>query len=742
MTTQLEHELARLHRGDHVCPIHESVAEQMAVAVPFIVKGLGRGERSLYIADDANLRRISDAFVAAKVDAEGERRRGTLHLLSRQDTYLRSGKFHPQAMIDFLHEAEAAALADGFSGLRCVGAMTWVMGTDVDSDLLVEYEAMLNCYVEQSQSVILCQYDRTRFDAALIHDILRVHPVAILGEIVCPNPYYEPPDLIGRKEQMEKDEYKRKRVGWWITRLKAVTEIEQERVRAEEALVESERKFRTLFDVADAGIFLMHEGRVVDCNPAALKMFGLPIDQLVGLAPGEFSPPTQPDGRSSKEKSLEKMQNALTGEPQFFEWVLRRPDGTLIDCEVSLKSFKLSGKTYLHAIARDITDKKQIEAQLLRAQRMESIGTLAGGIAHDLNNILAPIMMAVDILKLSTTDPQGKRILETIEVSSKRGSDIVRQVLSFARGLEGERVKVELKSLLKDIRTIIEETFPKNIRLEVSVPEEPWAILGDPTQLHQILLNLSVNARDAMPEGGRLSITVENTVLDEQYATMHAQARAGRYVILSVTDSGTGIPPALLEKIFDPFFTTKEVGKGTGLGLSTVMAIVKSHRGFVNVYSEPDKGTAFKVFLPAVDASSDGNKDLTLQGSAPHGSGETILVVDDEASILTITSQTLEAFGYRTLTAGDGAEAVAVYAQHRDEIAVVLTDMAMPIMDGPATIRALRKINPAVKVVAASGLNSERSAAKAADAGSKHLLTKPFTAETLLKTLRDVLDEK
>jgi CheY-like chemotaxis protein len=377
----------------------------------------------------------------------------------------------------------------------------------------------------------------------------------------------------------------------------------------------------------------------------------------------------------------------------------------------------------------------------MRAQRMESIGTLAGGIAHDLNNILAPIMMSIDILRSSSDSPQTTQILETIQVSAKRGADIVRQVLSFARGLEGERIEVQPKHLLKDLENIIKDTFPKDIRLQFSIPNETWTILGDPTQIHQILLNLCVNARDAMPNGGNLTVAVENCMIDEQYAAMNLQAKPGRYVNISVTDSGTGIPPAILDKIFEPFFTTKELNKGTGLGLSTVMAIIKSHDGFVNVYSEPGQGTTFKVYLPAMEVSSEARKEQSEAASLPRGNGELILVVDDEASILTITVRTLQAFGYQVLTATDGAHAVAVYAQHEKEIAVVLTDMMMPVMDGPAMIHALMRMNPAVKIVAASGLNANGSTAKASGAGVKHFLMKPYTAGTLLKTMRAILDE-
>lgn len=392
------------------------------------------------------------------------------------------------------------------------------------------------------------------------------------------------------------------------------------------------------------------------------------------------------------------------------------------------------------AVKEDITEYKQLTAQFLRAQRMENIGMLASGIAHDLNNILAPIMMSMEVLKETSHDPQSMSILETIEVSAQRGADIVRQILSFARGIEGQRVEVQPKHLLKDIENVIKSTFPKNIRVQLSAPFDTWTILGDPTQLLQVLMNLCVNARDAMPDGGLLSINVENRVLDEQYATVNIQAKPGSYVIVSVVDSGMGMSPDVLEKIFDPFFTTKAIGKGTGLGLSTVMAIMKSHGGFINVYSEPGKGTTFRLHLPTITFSQSGSGSKA-ELDLPRGNGETVLIIDDEASILTIASQTLQAFGYRVLTANNGATAMKIYAQHQNEIAVALTDMMMPVMDGRVTIQALKQMNPAVKIIAASGLDANTDVSTLTGAGVLHFLPKPYTAETLLKILRTVLDE-
>ena len=506
-----------------------------------------------------------------------------------------------------------------------------------------------------------------------------------------------------------------------------------ERKRAEEQIAEQ----ATLLDKAQDGIFVRDlHGKMLFWNKGAERMYGWTRQEIVGRNADEllYSDPK----KLEEAYRLTKSQGDWHGELEHFT-----KDGNELSIEsrwTLIRDNEGQPKSVL-AINTDITERKKIELQFMRAQRMESIGTLAGGIAHDLNNILAPIMMSIDILKLTATDPQAVTILDTIEVSARRGADIVRQVLSFARGMEGERIEVQPRHLLKDIESIIKDTFPKDIRLHFSAPDDAWTILGDPTQIHQVLLNLCVNARDAMPHGGNLNLAVENCVLDEHYVAMNINAKAGRYVRITVVDSGSGIPPKLIDKIFDPFFTTKDVNKGTGLGLSTVMAIVKSHEGIVNVYSEPGKGTTFKVCFPAMETSEAARKEQAAQASLPRGNGETILVVDDEASILTITSQTLQTFGYRVLTAGDGAEAVAVYAQHRHEIAVVVTDMMMPVMSGAATIHALKKIDPAVKIIAASGLDANGDIVKTSDTGASHFLTKPYTAGTLLKALRVILDE-
>jgi PAS domain S-box-containing protein len=394
--------------------------------------------------------------------------------------------------------------------------------------------------------------------------------------------------------------------------------------------------------------------------------------------------------------------------------------------------------TSILVINTDVTEKKAMEGQFLRAQRMESIGTLAGGIAHDLNNVLSPILMAIDMLQLKATDESTRKWLEVLRANAERGGDMVRQVLSFARGVEGERVALQPKHLIKEIVKILRETFPKSIEINYQLPDDLWIISADATQMHQVLMNLCVNARDAMPEGGSISIRAENISVDENYVRMHIEAKPGRFVLVTVSDTGPGMPQEIQSRIFEPFFTTKEMSKGTGLGLSTALTIVKSHGGFMNVYSEVNKGSQFALYLPALDAPEK-TEASALQTDLPLGNGELILIVDDEESIREITRGTLETFGYRVLTANDGTEALALYVDYKDEIAVVLTDMMMPFMDGPATIRALRKINSAIRIIAASGLTGSHKPGEASLEGVSIFLSKPYTAEKLLNALAEIL---
>jgi PAS domain S-box-containing protein len=393
------------------------------------------------------------------------------------------------------------------------------------------------------------------------------------------------------------------------------------------------------------------------------------------------------------------------------------------------------------SINNDITEQKKLEVQLLRAQRLDSIGTLASGVAHDLNNILTPILMAVDIARTADSKETRHGALSLIEESAKRGAGIVKQVLTFARGVEGERVLIKPSHLIEEMIDIAKKTFPKNIHISSRYPEDIWTVNGDPTQLHQVLMNLCVNARDAMANGGSLVIWAENMNVDEHYAAMAPDAKPGPYIALRVSDTGAGMPPGIVEKIFDPFFTTKELGKGTGLGLSTVSGIIKSHGGFINVYSEIGRGTTFKIFLPAQTSDrASASSETSLEQLK--GNGELILVVDDEESILRVTKMILESKGYKIITAHDGPEAVAIFAREMNSISLVLTDMSLPLMDGVSLIRSLQKLKPSMPFIASTGQSEHAHADSLAKLGVTNLLTKPYDTQKLLEALHSALSSR
>jgi PAS domain S-box-containing protein len=512
------------------------------------------------------------------------------------------------------------------------------------------------------------------------------------------------------------------------------------RKASEDALRESERRFREqarMLDHAHEAIIVrdIHTGRITYWNHGAERLYGWSAAEAEGQEIGEliFDEPSKPDIVSAGllehgEWHGEHNHVSKTGAP------------LIVSSNVTLVRDAQGMPKSALVIIIDITARKKLEEQFLRAQRMESIGTLASGVAHDLNNILAPILMSAPLLRNELPGDLRERIVGTIEASARRGADIVKQVLTFARGVEGERVLVQPVHLLNEMTKIVQETFPKNITIRPRYAEGAWAVEGDPTQLHQVLLNLCVNARDAMPGGGELAVTLENFTVDEQYAGMIPEAKPGRYVMIAVSDTGTGIPREILDKIFDPFFTTKEVGKGTGLGLSTVVGIVRSHGGFLTVESQPGRGTTFKIFLPASGGEETSVPEVG-EKALPVGHGELVLVADDEECILRITETILVKNGYRVVSAIDGADALAIFAKRMGEIKVVLADVMMPVMDGVALSRVLRRMSPRTPVIACSGQWEEARETKLKEAGVKMFLRKPYNMEKLLTALRQVLDD-
>ncbi len=504
-----------------------------------------------------------------------------------------------------------------------------------------------------------------------------------------------------------------------------------ERKLAEERI----RQQASLLDKAQDAILVCDlTYQITYWNKGAERMYGWPAEEAVGRNLEDIL------GTGDPEHIVQAMMDLET----FGEWksetrhTTRSGEKIIAESRWTLVRNEIDAPDYYLITNTDISEQKRTEQHLFRAQRMESIGTLAGGIAHDLNNILSPIVMGVDMLRMTAQDDETIRWLGIIKENAERGADLVKQVLSFARGMAGERIPVQLKHIVKDLVGVLKETMPKSITVKYDISPDLWTISADPTQIHQVLMNVCINARDAMPLGGTLTIRAENCRLDENYAQMYIAAAAGHYVLLTVTDTGTGMPAEVLQQIFDPFFTTKEIGQGTGLGLSTSLTIVKSHGGFISVYSEPSQGTRFSIYVPSAE-TADGVHPVDIKEELPRGNGELVLIVDDEENIRSLAEATLSRFGYRALSAVDGTDALAVYSQHHLEIKAVLTDMAMPYMDGASLTRALKKMDPTVKVIVMSGLMSEGQTAELKNLLVNGYLSKPFTAENLLTTLASVL---
>ncbi|MBW4688022.1 MAG: PAS domain S-box protein [Komarekiella atlantica HA4396-MV6] len=505
-----------------------------------------------------------------------------------------------------------------------------------------------------------------------------------------------------------------------------------DRKQAEQKIYEQ----AALLDIAtDAILVRDFKSQILFWNKSAERLYGWQATEAVGKNPQELL----------YKKTSPELEIALTNVVEFGSWhgelnkVTKSGQEIIVESRWTLMRDAAGEPKSILSVDTDITEKKQHQAQSFRTQRLENLGTLAGGIAHDLNNILTPILAAAQLLqgRFAQDEERSGQLLALVESNAKRGAALVKQVLSFARGVKGEHTIVQPKHLISEITQIARQTFPKCIEFSINIPEDLWTISGDITQLHQVLMNLVVNARDAMPDGGNITISAQNKFIDNAYAKMNLEATVGPYIVITVADTGIGMPPEILDRIFEPFFTTKDVSTGTGLGLSTTLGIVKNHGGFVKVSSPGiEQGSQFRLFLPAVQATqtlSTDNLDM------PQGQGELILVVDDEAQIREIATIILENHNYKSLTASNGIEAIALYAQHKHKINTVLMDMMMPEMDGITAIRTLQKMNPQVQIIACSGLHSTEFFTQATDPDVQVFLSKPYTTRELLTSLHQIL---
>jgi two-component system cell cycle sensor histidine kinase/response regulator CckA len=520
-------------------------------------------------------------------------------------------------------------------------------------------------------------------------------------------------------------------------------EERQKRKAAERALRESEERFRQLAENILESVFWMAAPKatqVLYVSPAYEQIWARSCESLYANFM-EWLEAIHPEDRQRVQTNF--FEQALTGGYDE-EYRIIRPDGSVR--WIRDRSFPIqdaSGNPYrVVGIATDITEKKHLETQFYRAQRLESLGTLASGIAHDLNNVLTPILAISQLLRLNQPDldARSQEMLKVLEESAQRGANMIKQILTFTRGTSGEQVPVPIAPLLQEVMNVIQQTFPKSIEIQQNFSvnlngsentDLPlWCVSADSTYLHQVFMNLCVNARDAMPEGGTLSLSVEHCFVDQAFAQTHLDAQVGDYVVVTVADTGTGIPLDVRDRIFDPFFTTKPPGQGTGLGLSTVLGIVKNYDGFLQVISEVECGTQVKVYLPAIEEIL---AHSNHSGKQFDGNGNLVLLVDDDDAVQCITQTLLEEHHCTVLATNDGTEAIELYAQHQDEVRVIILDIMMPNMSGIELIQRLKKINPKVKIIAISGLPANRESALTA--GANAFLSKPYTMENLLENL-------
>lgn len=510
-----------------------------------------------------------------------------------------------------------------------------------------------------------------------------------------------------------------------------------ERSRMEHELRASERRFREMLENVELiAMTLDLDGRITFCNDCLLRVTGQSREQVIGQDWfALFIPET--------DMALRKMfdDTASIGEiPAHHENPIKTKAGELRDIAWNNTTLRDGAGNIIGvaSLGEDITERRLHERHAIRSQRLESLGTLAGGVAHDLNNALSPILMGMELLKMRY--PAESNIIDMFQTSAKRGADMVRQLLTFAKGAEGERASIPPARLVAELENMMKGSFPKNIHLTIHTEPDLPTVLGDATQVHQVLLNLCVNARDAMPHGGTLTLEALCMDVDAAYASAIPDAKPGRHVVLRVRDTGTGIPPNIIDRIFDPFFTTKGPDKGTGLGLSTVLGIVKGHGGFLHVYSEPGQGSTFAAYLPAEQTGS--NAETTHMGeptTRSYGRGETVLIVDDEALVREMGQEVLQRLNFKPLTAMDGADGLIQVASHLTDLRLIITDLHMPHMDGLAFVRVVRRMLPDIPIVISSGRLEEPLIGEFMALGVKSRLDKPFTelqlADTLMKLL-------
>jgi two-component system cell cycle sensor histidine kinase/response regulator CckA len=515
----------------------------------------------------------------------------------------------------------------------------------------------------------------------------------------------------------------------------AVIEDISDHKRMERELKDTKEHLENVFENSADGIGIVDEhGNFIKWNKMAAELYGYSSEELRG---------TPSFNLYADKNELDKMLKQLRRDSivKAYTISMKRKDGKIVPFELSISLLKDSNNRTAGSVcvARSLEQQRNLQGQLLHAQKMEAIGTLAGGIAHDFNNVLQAVQGYAQLLLMGAGKKgKGSAELEEIVSAARRGAELVKRMLTFSRKVESKRQPLCLNNEVEQVRHLLARTIPKMIQIELCLADGLRVVNADPVQMQQMLMNLAINAKDAMPEGGRLVIETRNASLDEEYCKVHVGATPGEYVLLSMADNGHGMDRKTLTRIFEPFFTTKEFGKGTGLGLAVVYGIVKGHDGHIMCYSEPGEGTIFKIYLPVIERvaeTAEARAEFSVRGGT-----EVILLVDDEQSVLRLGERILKSSGYTVLTAPDGEGALGIYRSQKELIHLVMLDLIMPGMGGKRCLEELIKVNPEVKVVIASGFSTDGGESTLMGAGARGYVSKPYEIRQMLRVVRDILD--
>ena len=717
-----------LRTGDHACFIYDGEQEYQAVLVPFVRAGLEQRQRVLYIHDMRSPEDVSTMLRAAGVDIDHAEFREQIVFVPAKQMYARGAGYSWDRVLDQVHAMTALALADGWSGLRVTSEMTWVLRKTQGTERLLAQEGRMGRFFRESAALGMSQFDRAKFPAEALLDVLLAHPVAVLGTEAVHNFYYTPQVEVSGGWRSEMTLTK------WLSNLK-------ERKRAGENLRESLQLHREVLDNVGSGIIVIdRDGRVVQCNPFVERFLGVQGLDVQGRPLSEFFPGM---GSENLEESLVRvLQGEVVLSPDMNVsrpgattpfWIIatlapyRDPDGRIIGAIAAIS---------------DITSRKEMEIalrssedHLRETQKLEAVGRLAGGVAHDMNNALNAIIAFADLALQEASENGGLRDdIGEIRLAADRAAGITRRLLAFSRRQVLQPQVVEVNAIVTNVEDMLRRLMGEQVTLSLRLAPDAGWVKSDPAQIEQVILNLALNARDAMPEGGHLTIETDVLHLKVERAGEFDTIVAGDYAVLRILDSGCGMTSDVLAHAFEPFFTTKDTARGSGLGLPVVYGIVKQSGGQIRVQSELGKGTSVEIYLAHLA------EPAQLESASGTASGdETLLVVEDEELVRKVVARILERAGYRVLVAASGEEALTMCERSPTPIHALVTDVVMPGMGGRELAARVAERFPSLKVLFMTGYTDDEVLRRGILDQGRALMVKPFSPRELLLRLREVL---